>query len=61
MAKRRISRARSIAGKRAYKKRQRREAIRDTAETLLGFIPGMGFVMGARSLSRSYDKFRRNR
>jgi hypothetical protein len=61
VAKGKISRARSRAGKRAYKKRQRREAVREAVETGLGFIPGMGLVMGTHSLSRAYNKFRRNR
>ena len=61
MAKRRISLARSRAGKRAYKRRQRRQAVRQAAETLVGLIPGMGSVMSAYGLNRAYNKFQRNR
>jgi len=61
MAKRRISLARSRAGKRAYKRRQRKEVIRQTGETLVGLIPGMGLVMSAYGLSKAYNKFQRNR
>jgi len=61
MRKRRISLARSRAGKKAYKSRQRKEALRQAAEALVELIPSMGSVMSAHSLSKAYNKFQRNR
>lgn len=60
MAKRRPL-ARSRTGKKAYKRRQRRQALRQAGETLVGLIPGMGLMMSARNLGEAYNKFQRNR
>ncbi|MEE8413469.1 MAG: hypothetical protein V3R96_02855 [Dehalococcoidales bacterium] len=60
MAKRRVSVARSRAGKRAYKSRQRKSALNKIGLTLAGFIPGVGSVLSVHSLNNSINKFRRN-
>ena len=61
MRKKCVSPARSRAAKRAYKARQRKEALRQAGETLVGLIPGMGLVMSTHGLSKAYNKFQWNR
>jgi len=60
MAKRRTSSARSRAGKRAYKKRQRREAVKEFGGAAVSFIPGLGLAKTVHDMSKAYNKFRRN-
>lgn len=60
VAQRRVSLARSRAGKRAYRKRQRKEAIKEFGENLISLIPGAGIAKTAYGMGKSYEKFRRN-
>ena len=60
MAKRRVSLARSRAGKRAYRKRQRREAVKEFGEGLLSLIPGIGTAKTVHNISKAAGKFRQN-
>ena len=60
MAKRRISFARSRASKRAYRKRQRNEAVKQLAGTLVSLVPGLGIAKTVYDTSRAYEKLRRN-
>ena len=60
MAKRRVSPVRSRAGKRAYRKRQRREAVKELGEGLLSIIPSIGTVRTVHNISKAVRKFRQN-
>ena len=60
MVRKRVNLARSRAGRKAYKPRQRKQALRQAGETLLGLVPGLGPALAVRSLSEAYNKFQRN-